>query len=316
MNKRNISTILEQIPHILIVDDEPELCSILEEFITILEFKPESINNPLDVAHRIGRRFYNVVLLDVRMPNKSGIELIPEIKKQSPDTKIIIMSGYAEKKTAIKALRLGAFDFLEKPFEREILSHAVKRALDVQKTELGFRQAYEELKRGREELLANQSKLKEVNRQLMETNNALSVLAQNIDRTRMETEAQIVTRIRSSIMPLIEKFKKSRHLEEFRVDLGVLMDFMDDLLAGLSAEPEIARVLSTTEFRVAALIKNGLTTDEIANHMYVAPCTVKAHRRNIRKKLSLDHSGRNLTTYLQSKGLGKNNFPESAPRFG
>ena len=76
---------------------------------------------------------------------------------------------------------------------------------------------------------------------------------------------------------------------------------MDDLLADLSAEPQIANVLSTTEFRVAALIKNGLTTDEIANHMYVSPCTVKSHRRNIRKKLDLNHSNHNLKSFLQSK---------------
>ena len=79
------------------------------------------------------------------------------------------------------------------------------------------------------------------------------------------------------------------------------MEFMDDLLTGLSAEPQIAHVLSNTEFRVAALIKNGLTTDEIASHMYVSPCTVKSHRRNIRKKLNLNHSSRNLKSYLKSK---------------
>jgi len=255
----------------------------------------------LDVADRIDCRFYNVVLLDIRMPNKSGTELIPEIRELSPDTKIIIMSGYAEKETIIKALRLGAFDFLEKPFDREILFHTIKRTLDTQRTELEFRQAYEEVKHKREELLFNESKLKETNKQLMETNNALSVLAQNIDRTRKEAEFQISTKIRSSIMPLIEKFKESKHLAEFSVELGVLMDFMDDLLTGLSMEPQIAHVLSATEFRVAALIKNGLTSDEIANHMYVSPFTVKSHRRNIRKKLHLSHSNHSLKTYLQSK---------------
>jgi FixJ family two-component response regulator len=301
MDEKNISAILGQDPHILIVDDEPELSSILEEFVEAWGFKSEAINNPLDVADGISRRFYNVVLLDIRMPNKSGIELIPEIKQQSPDAKIIIMSAYAEKEIVIKALRLGAFDFLEKPFDTEILFHTIKRALDTQRTELEFRHAYDELKQKKEELLFNELQLKQANKQLMETNNALSVLAQNIDRTRKETEFQVSTRIRSSIMPLIEKFNESKHLAEFRVELDVLMDFMDDLLTGLSGEPQIARVLSATEFRVAALIKNGLTTDEIANHMFVSPCTVKSHRRNIRKKLKLSHSSHNLKSFLQSK---------------
>ena len=276
MKPLNISQIVDQIPHILIVDDKPKLCSVLEQFVYSWEFEPKSINNPLDVPKELDRRFYNVVLLDIRMPEKSGIELIPDICRRSPDTRIIFMTGYADKDTVIKALRLGAFDFLEKPFDKEFLFHAVKRALDTQRTELEFRRAYEELARKKQELLLNEARLKEANNQLMETNNALSVLAQNIERTRKETQFQVSKQIRTSILPLIEKFSQSKHLEDFRVDLNVLMNFMDDLLAGLSAEPQIARVLSATELRVAALIKNGLTTDEIAQHMYISPCTVKS----------------------------------------
>ena len=302
MKKSNdFSNLVDQVPCILIVDNQRDLCSVLEQFVLQWQFEPKSVNDPLEVQDVIARRFYNVVLLDIRMPQKSGIELIPEILEQAPDTKVIIMTGYADKDTVIKALRLGAFDFLEKPFDKEILFHTLKRALSIQKTELEFRVAYEELRSKKEELLSSETKLKEANRQLMETNNALSVLAQNIERTRKETEFQVSRRIRASIMPLVEKFSQSKHLDEYRVELDMLMDFMDDLLTGLSSEPQIAQVLSATEFRVAALIKNGLTTDEIASHMYVSPYTVKSHRRNIRKKLNLNNSNRNLKTYLRSK---------------
>lgn len=301
MKQENISKILNRTPNILVVDDKKDLCSVLEQFISGWEFEPKTVNNPLKVPDELDRCFYNVVLLDIRMPEKSGIEVIPDIREQSPDTKIIFMTGYADKETVIKSLRLGAFDFLEKPFEKDLLYHAIRRALDMQKSELEFLLAYEELKRKKEELLLNQSRVEKANKQLMDTNNALSVLAQNIERTQRETEFQISRMIRASIMPLIEKFSESKHLEEFHVELNVLMEFMEDLLTGLSAEPQIAHVLSNTEFRVAALIKNGLTTDEIASHMYVSPCTVKSHRRNIRKKLNLNHSSRNLKSYLKSK---------------
>jgi DNA-binding NarL/FixJ family response regulator len=297
----DISSILDQVPHILIVDDKAELCLVLEQFMINWHFEPESVNNPLLVADVLDRRFCNVVLLDIRMPQKSGIELIPEIREQSPDSKIIFMTGYADKETVIQALRLGAFDFLEKPFDKDLLFHAVKRSLNSQRTELEFRRAYEELKRKKEELLYNEAKLTEANKQLMETNNALSVLAQNIERTRKETEFQISKKVRASIMPLFEKFSENKLLNEYRVELDVLMDFMDDLLTDLSSEPQIGHLLSPTEFRVAALIKNGLTTDDIAKHMYISPCTVKSHRRSIRKKLNLNHSSRNLKTYLKSK---------------
>ena len=316
MSSKNIAAILDRVPLILIVDDKPELCAILEQFMETWNYKAESINNPLDVEETIDRIFFNVALLDIKMPGKSGIDLIPSIRERSPDTKIIIMTGYAEKETIIKALRLGAFDFLEKPFDKDFLFHTLTRCLKTQRTELEFRQAYEELKKKREELLFQEARLKEANRQLLDTNNALSILAQNIDRTRQETQFQVSTKIRSSILPLIEKFSNSKKLKEFRIDLDVLMECMDDLLADMKEEPQIANTLSATEFRVAALIKNGLSTDEIANHMYVSPCTVKSHRRNIRKKLDLNNSNHNLKAYLQStfkkQGVSDNKLEQAA----
>ncbi len=301
MTSNDSSTVIQQSTHVLIVDDEAMVCDVLEAFVTNWGFKAKCITNSSDVGDAVVERFYNVVLLDVVMPRKSGIDLIPEITDASPDTKIIMMSGYSEKEHVIEALRLGASDFLEKPIEGEFLFETLKRTLHLQKTELKFQKAHEELKSSREALLANESRLKETNRQLRETNNLLSVLAQNIDRARRETEFQISRQIKTAIMPLIEKFRRSKHLKEFQVDLQVLMDFMDDLLNGLRMEPQIAQVLSATELRVAALIKNGLTTDEIAQHMFVSSCTVKSHRRNIRKKLNLNHSKLSLKGFLQTK---------------
>ena len=156
------------------------------------------------------RRFFNVALLDIRMPGRSGIDLIPSIREGSPDTKIVIMTGFADKDIVIKALRLGAFDFLEKPFDKDFLFHTLTRCLETQRTELEFRRAFEELKKKKEELLFKEARLKEANRQLLETNNALSVLAQNIDRTRKETQFQVSTKIRSSILPLMEKFNNEQ----------------------------------------------------------------------------------------------------------
>ena len=130
MKQSAIKNRLDHTPNILIVDDEKRLCSVLEQFITAWEFKPKSINNPLKVPEELDRRFYNVVLLDIRMPEKSGIELIPDIRRKSPDSKIIFMTGYADKETVINALRLGAFNHIEKPFTPDSLLTAVKEVFD------------------------------------------------------------------------------------------------------------------------------------------------------------------------------------------
>jgi len=56
--------------------------------------------------------------------------------------------------------------------------------------------------------------------------------------------------------------------------------------------------------RIASMIKNGISSEEIARHLYISPSTVKTHRRNIRKKLNIHNSGMNLRAYLESQ-LGK-----------
>lgn len=301
MKRRTISRMLGQVPRILIVDDEEHVTGVLEELTNRYGFSPKCLNRSLDVNEEIKSEFYNVVLLDVMMPGKSGIELVLEIRKLSPDTKVVVMTGYAEKEIVIQALRYGAFDFIEKPFTSDFIYHAVKRAIDTQRTELEFKQAYEELKVKREELVLSENRLKQVNRQLLETNKALSVLAQNIDRTRKETEFQVAEKIRTSIVPILDKVAGDNRYDGLRHDLDLLLEVVDDLLTTLSDDPQINDVLSATEFRVAALIKNGLSNEEIADHMCISNYTVKSHRRRIRKKLNLNNSSKNLQEYLRFK---------------
>lgn len=285
---------------ILIVDDDVGVCKTLQEAISNWGVKAESTINPLHVMDFVRDSFYNVILLDVVMPGKSGIELMPEIAELSPDSKIIVMTGFADKKMVIQALGMGAFYFLEKPFDFEILLHPIRRALEVQKAELEHRKMFEELKHGRNELLDQRLCLEHANRQLVETSTALSVLARNIERARNDAETQIVHKVRVSIVPIIEKLQQDRKLGDYRPDLELLMDLVDDLTSSIGAASEIASTLTPTELRIASLIKNGLTTDEIAKHMHISSFTVKAHRRNIRKKLKLDNSNHSLRAYLQS----------------
>ena len=104
---------------VLIVDDDTDVCNVLEQMISRLGIRVETTSNPLEVLDLVRNTFFNVILLDIRMPEKSGMELLPEIVEVSPDTKIIVISGFGDKDSAIRALRLGAFDFLEKPFEHK-----------------------------------------------------------------------------------------------------------------------------------------------------------------------------------------------------
>jgi len=290
-----------QSARILIVDDEPMVCELLESMVSSLGMKAKGITQALKVIDELRDTFYHLVLLDIFMPDKSGLDLIADIREASSDTKIIIVTGLADKELAIKALRLGAFDFLEKPIDMELLSHSVNRALDVQETELDYKKTRQSLERSQADLLDHKERLEKLTRKLMQTNQALTILAQNIAREKEESERRIVLKTRSLIIPIIEGLQSEKNLKRYEVELVMLVSHLEDLTSGLATDIEIATSLSFSELRIASLIKNGLTTEEIANHLHISPSTVKTHRKHIRKKLGISNQRYNLRNYLESR---------------
>ncbi len=286
---------------ILIVDDEPMVCELLESMVSSLGMKAKGTTQALKVIDELKDSFYHLVLLDILMPEKSGLDLKADIREASYDTKIIIVTGRADKELAIKALRLGAFDFLEKPIDMELLSHSLNRALDVQETELDYEKTRQSLERSQADLLDHKERLEKLTRKLMQTNQALTILAQNIAREKEESERRIVLKTRSLIIPIIEGLQGEKNLRRYEAELAMLVSYLEDLTSGLAADIEIATSLSFSELRIASLIKNGLTTEEIANHLHISPSTIKTHRKHIRKKLGISNQRYNLRNYLESR---------------
>jgi ATP/maltotriose-dependent transcriptional regulator MalT len=143
--------------------------------------------------------------------------------------------------------------------------------------------------------------LEYVNRQLVDTNNALSVLARNLEKTRKESENRIISRVRTIVIPFIEKLQQDRNLQRYGADLKLLAGFIENLTSDLAADLKIAAALSATELHIASLVKNGMTTEEIAQHLNISPDTVKTHRKNIRRKLKIQDSNLNLRVYLETE---------------
>jgi FixJ family two-component response regulator len=288
--------------HILIIDDDQQTCRLLGEFISAWGMRFEAITQPLRVVDELKASSYDIFLLDVFMPEITGLELIPEISRLCPDAKIIMMTGYADKETAIKALKLGAFDLLEKPFQRELLHHALTRALEVLEKERNHKYLVENLKRSQAELLAHKERLEYLNEQLMQTNRAFSVLAQNIAREREETEKRIARKLRTLVIPAIDKLRRDKNLSRYGEELDMLVSqIVEDLTSGFDTDGRIASSLSFTELRIASLIKGGLTSEEIARQLHISSSTVRTHRKNIRKKLRINNAGYSLRNFLISK---------------
>ena len=287
---------------ITIVDDDPLACNTLTEMVQSRGLRAEGFTQPKDALAHIRENKCDVVLLGLFISEVSGLDLIPQISGDSSnDLKIIVITGSADKGTAIRALKLGAFDLLEKPFQNELLFHSILRALTALKNERGSRKLVDDLKQSRSELLAQQQRLENVNAQLRDTNRALSIFAKNIERERDEEEKQIALKLRHLIIPIVAKLRNDQALHKYAAQIDMLTTQIEDLTSGFAMDSRFAMTLSATELRIGSLIKNGISTEEIARKLHIAESTVRTHRKNIRKKLRLNNGQYNLRNFLNSR---------------
>ena len=116
-------------PHLLIVDDEVEVRSVLHDLLGETYQCGEAASAEEALA-QLRARDYQLVISDITMSGMSGLEMIPHVKVVSPDTVIVMISGMQTIESAINALRLGAFDYLMKPFDLRQAEAAIARAYE------------------------------------------------------------------------------------------------------------------------------------------------------------------------------------------
>ena len=117
--------------NLLIVDDEESLRTLLEsELAETQEFTVDTASDGGQAINLIQGKVYDVVLLDIRMPRVSGIEVLKFVHEYSPTTQVIILTNYADVKTAIQTIKLGAYDFLAKPYDIDELFNTIHRAIE------------------------------------------------------------------------------------------------------------------------------------------------------------------------------------------
>ena len=116
---------------ILIIDDEPDICILLEEALASDQWIVEWTTRPFEALERVKSGLYELIMLDIKMPEISGLELLPRLKKASPETAIMIMSAFGNVPIAVQAMKEGAEDYLEKPFrDLEEVHLAARRLID------------------------------------------------------------------------------------------------------------------------------------------------------------------------------------------
>lgn len=295
---------------VLIADDDENICQFLLFAMQEWGMAAESCTGFSSAQKYIQEHPIDLVLLDVKLNGGSGLDLISKIVEYRPEAKIIMITGFADKEIAISALRFGAFDLLEKPFAVEILSNTINRALEAQEKERSVKELIENLKHSERELLHNKERLEYLNSELMETNHALSVLARNIERERDQMEKRIAIKLKSLVIPAIEKLRRDKSLIRYEMELDLMVKQIEDLTMGFATDAVVASSLSFSELKIASLIKNGLRSEDIAQQLNISLNTVRTHRKNIRRKLKINNPQHSLKYYLHSKENPEENVLE------
>jgi DNA-binding NtrC family response regulator len=116
-------------PTILIIDDEEEICSFLSDLLTREGYTAITANNPEEGLAKVEELRPDLVLLDLKMPRMDGVEVLRRIKTFDETIPVVIMTGYGTMDSAMAAMRLGAFDYITKPFDLAHVKALIKDAL-------------------------------------------------------------------------------------------------------------------------------------------------------------------------------------------
>lgn len=115
---------------ILIVDDEEIVIRSCRRILGDSMYVVDSTHDGQDALRKVDETEYDLMVLDIMMPGIDGLEVLQHVKERHPGVDVIMMTGLSEIQTAVKAMKLGAFDYLSKPFDPDELKHVVDRALE------------------------------------------------------------------------------------------------------------------------------------------------------------------------------------------
>jgi len=115
---------------ILVADDDEPLCNILKEILVLKGYKVLSCGDGVEILRLLNNQTIDAVLLDIRLQRLNGMDILSQIVKIKPHLPVIIISAYGNVRIAVDAVKLGAYDFLEKPLDADRVSITLKNALE------------------------------------------------------------------------------------------------------------------------------------------------------------------------------------------
>ncbi|MGD9211841.1 MAG: sigma-54 dependent transcriptional regulator [Desulfobacteraceae bacterium] len=118
---------------ILFVDDDKDILAMVSQYLSMHGYQINTVDNGIDALGLVKETPVDIVFTDYKMPEFSGLELLAAIKKYKPETEVIIVTGYGSMESAIKAMKYGSYDYLQKPFKLEHLKLIIDRIIEEKK---------------------------------------------------------------------------------------------------------------------------------------------------------------------------------------
>jgi two-component system, NtrC family, response regulator AtoC len=134
---------------ILVVDDDAAMCDLLETGLRRRGFDVSALTSAREALERVRREDYDVLVTDLNMPEMGGTQLCAEVAAARPGLPVVVITAFGDLDAAIKAIRSGAFDFISKPFELEVVDLALARAVGHRRMREEVRRLSEQVERAR-----------------------------------------------------------------------------------------------------------------------------------------------------------------------
>ncbi|UCE66268.1 MAG: sigma-54-dependent Fis family transcriptional regulator [Candidatus Zixiibacteriota bacterium] len=148
---------------VLVVEDKSAMQEMLSATLTGEGYEVDIAGNGKDAISRARNKRYDLILTDLKLPGADGLEVLSEVKEIDPETSVIVMTAYGTVENAVEAMKIGAFDFITKPFDTDRLSLLIKRALENRRLVAENTLLREELAQayGLTEIIGKSEKIKE-----------------------------------------------------------------------------------------------------------------------------------------------------------
>jgi signal transduction histidine kinase len=230
---------MEDHPTILLIEDELQLRDNLQILLQSAGYQVTTAADGVQGIQQVQEQAFDLVITDLVIPGTDGFQVMDYLRVHSPETVVVAITGYVSAESAIKTLRKGAYDYLTKPLDVDLVYSVVARALEKVRLQKDLQRSLAEIQAREEQLLRAHNELeqrvKERTAALAHANTAL--LEQMAERQRMEAELLKASKIKSVGV----------------LAAGIAHDF-NNLLTGILGYVSLAKVVAQTDAQVVAYL--------------------------------------------------------------